>query len=231
MAQITLKSGSGAWGTPFVKFTLTYDGPLPPSGNKAKKETKWAIRAALDPQLQDLWRSHPALRAVEDNKHFPKTGGAMLAQVHHQHPGPVQITTWGPNDREILDLCEPINKHGAWFRPLVRESYALHCGLKVLFLRKERPGRIYQGGDMDGRIKTLLDALSMPQHSEQVLSPNKQSAPIYCVLEDDSLVSSLEVGTERLLTDSNHPADYVRLVIEVDVRVRQATVYNHSFLG
>jgi hypothetical protein len=42
----------------------------------------------------------------------------------------------------------------------VRNSFALHCGLKVLFLRKEPPGKVYQGGDIDGRIKTLLDALN-----------------------------------------------------------------------
>jgi hypothetical protein len=54
---------------------------------------------------------------------------------------------------------------------------------------------------------------------------------MYCLLEEDSLVSGLQVETERLLTDRNHPADYARLVIEVDVRVRQAMTYNQSFLG
>jgi hypothetical protein len=55
--------------------------------------------------------------------------------------------------------------------------------------------------------------------------------PIYCLLEDDSLVSGLDVQSERLLTDKSHPVDYVRLTIEVDVRVRQAMIYNQSFLG
>jgi hypothetical protein len=45
------------------------------------------------------------------------------------------------------------------------------------------------------------------------------------------MVSGLQVETERLLTDQNHPADYARLIIEVDVRVRQATIYNQSFFG
>jgi hypothetical protein len=135
-------------------------------------------------------------------------------------------------DSTVLDLCAAINKHGAWFRPLVRESFALHCGLKILFLRKEGPGRVYQGGDLDGRIKTLLDALTMPQHKEQVLDKTStQLDPIYCLLEDDSLVSGLDVQSERLLTDKSHVADYARLTIEVDVRVRQAMIYNQSFLG
>jgi hypothetical protein len=198
--SVQIRTG-GVWGLPVMKFTLTYDGSLPASANKLKNEEKWAIREQLSPQLKDLWTAHPALREVEDNRHFPKTGGATLRQVHHQHPGPVGVGEWRNDSPEILDLCESINKHGAWFRPLVRESYALHCGLKIIFLRQEPPGKVYQGGDIDGRIKTLLDALAMPQHREQVLASNTNFDPIYCLLEDDALVSGLEVESERLLTD------------------------------
>ena len=151
-------------------------------------------------------------------------------QMHHTN---AQDEVWVPTDPDgVLDLCEPITKHGACFRPLVRESFALHCGLKILFLRPEPPGRVYQGGDLDGRIKTLLDALSMPQHVEQVLEKDSsQQNPIYCLLEEDSMVSGLNVETDRMLCESNQPADYARLTIEVDVRVRQAMIYNQSFFG
>jgi hypothetical protein len=216
-----------------MKFTLTYDGPLPASANKPKPQAKWDIRKALHPQLKDLWTSHPALREVEDNRHFPKRGGATLTQSHHLYPGPVNpvrvLSNIGHDG--IIDLCESIEKHGAWFRPLVRESHALQCGLKITFLRQEAPGKIYQAGDLDGRMKTLLDALAMPQHREQVLGTATRLDPIYCLLEDDALVSGLEIESERLLTDQTNPQDYVRLNIEVGVRVRQATIYNQSFLG
>jgi len=145
----------------------------------------------------------------------------------YQMRGPVK----NPEPKEILDLCEPIEKHGAFFRPLVRDSYALHCGLKVRILRKEPPGKVYQGGDLDGRIKTLVDALTMPQNVEQVLDKDStEFSPIYCLLEDDSLVSGLDIESERLLGDQNNAQNWVRLTIEVDVRVRQATIYNQSFL-
>ncbi|HEY3915478.1 MAG TPA: hypothetical protein VGN61_13400 [Verrucomicrobiae bacterium] len=133
--------------------------------------------------------------------------------------------------RDFLDLCAPIEKHGAWFKPLVRENYALHCGLKITFLKKEPPGKVYQGGDIDGRIKTLVDALAMPQHAEQIIEPNKEAEAIYCLMEDDAMVSGFEVESERLLGEQSNSADFVRLTIEVDVRVRQATIYNQSFLG
>jgi hypothetical protein len=106
-----------------MKFTLTYDGSLPASANKPKNEDKWRIRKELAPQLKDLWTNHPALRAVEDNRHFPKHGGAPLTQTHHQHGGPIaavrRANLPGFSD-EILDLCEPLERHGAWFRPLIR---------------------------------------------------------------------------------------------------------------
>ena len=114
----------------------------------------------------------------------------------------------------------------------MRDSYALHCGLDILFLRKEQPGKVYQGGDLDGRIKTIVNSLTMPQHLEQVIEKTTTKLdPVYCLLEDDSLVSGVHVESERLLTDQNHSKNYVKLVIEVDIRVRQATIYNHSFLG
>jgi hypothetical protein len=227
--------GGNVWGLPAVKFTLTYDGPLPSGGNKRHNADKWRIRKAFHPQLKDLWSSHPALRQVEENRYFPEVGGTVLMQVHHQHPGPIyplmerQIAN--PDKGPVLDLCEDIVKWGVHFRPLVRESYALHCGLKVLFLRRELPGKVYQGGDIDGRIKTLLDALAMPQHAEQVIKEDGSASSLYCLLEDDSLISGLNVESERLLTADDLPRDYAKLTIEVDVRLKQATIYNQSFLG
>jgi hypothetical protein len=219
-----------------VKFNLTFEGALPSAGNKPKPEAVWAIRNALHPQLVDLWKSHPGLKFVNENREFPKTGGATFLQGHHQHPTalhPVaRAQTIGLPRPKLLDLCEEITKHGHPFRPLVRETYALHCGLKILFLRHEPPGKVYQGGDIDGRIKTLLDGLAMPQHKEQVQSaPTGTPSLVYCLLEDDSLLSGLSVESERLWGAADQPKDFVKLTIEVDVRVKQATIYNTSFLG
>ena len=231
------KRNSGQiYGLPVMKFTLTYDGPLPSSGSHPKNQAKWDIRKKLHPQLKDLSDNHPALLGVKAHNVFPKYGGAVLLQYHHDHPGPL-IPPWAPNTsrpdvkQEWIDLCEPIEKHGKTFIPLVRNSFFLHCGLKIVFLRREEPGRVYQGGDIDGRLKTLLDGLAMPQHKEQIIDDKDAPEPLYCLMEDDALISGINVESERLLSDDNLPKDYAKLTIEVDVRVRQAMIYNQSFLG
>lgn len=221
------------WGFPVMKFTLTYDGPLPASGNKAKSRVQWEIRRHFHPQLVDLWNSHPALRVI--GTEFPLDGGVLIAG-HHMYPGKIEppwLARPRPADqptRGTIDLAAPIEKHGRLFKPLVRETFALHCGLKVLLLRQEQAGRVYQGGDLDGRVKTLLDALTMPQHKEQIDHDPGPPDLLHCLLEDDALVSGLNVETERLL-GGEQPRDYVKATIEVDVRARFTTIYNQSFGG
>jgi hypothetical protein len=227
-APLSILAMDGVHGAPQMKFTLTYDGSLPASANKSKNQAKWDIRKEFDPQLRDLWASHPALIELQrdDNRYFPRQGGAQLRQEHHLYRGKAAYKQPSANSG-LIDLCAPIEKHGAIFKPLIRETFALHCGLRILFLRQEAAGKVYQGGDIDGRIKTLVDALTMPQHSEQVIEGS--STPIYCILEDDSMVSGLQVESERLL-GKELPKDYVRIVVEVEVRVRQAMIYNQLFL-
>jgi hypothetical protein len=107
---------------------------------------------------------------------------------------------------------------------------ALKCGLKILFLRKEDAGRVYQGGDLDNRLKTLFDALSVPQ-IDQVVEDNSIADPILCLLEDDGLITSVSVETHRLLSNPNASINEVKLIIEVDIGVTQSRLYNQAFLG
>jgi hypothetical protein len=148
-------------GVPLVKFTLTYDGDLRSSGNGSKKvRDKWEIRKQFDPQLRELWKISPGLQLAKRHSVIPKTDGFWMIDTHHSDPGS------GPQNEmrdNHMDLCAPIECGGRSFLPLVRETHALMCGLKILFLRKEKPGRVYQGGDLDNRVKTLLDALCIPQ--------------------------------------------------------------------
>jgi hypothetical protein len=117
-------------------------------------------------------------------------------------------------------------KHGFRFAALVAESISLLAELDFLLLWPSAPGQIFtRGGDIDNRLKTLLDALKVPGEPTALLPgafPHADETPFYCLLEDDSLVTKVAVETDRLLVPVNHPA-----MVEATIRVttRQLRVH------
>ena len=198
-----------------------YEGELRSNGRPA---TKWEIRKYFHSQLSELWKIDPALAQVRKYRRIPRGGYMMIEQHHSMNEVPV-----APVNGDAVDLLEPIVRGGREFLPLIRNSLGLRCGLKIAFMRKEEPGRLYQGGDMDNRLKTLFDALSVP-NPDQIIEDSSVADPIYCLLEDDGLISQLDVDTHRLLTKPNSSKHEVHLLIEVDVRVAHARQYNQPFL-
>lgn len=214
------------WGRDFMRFTLTYDGPLPSKGGPSEKA---AIREHFHPQLAKLWRINPTLKTVMRARYWP-TGGAWLVGSHHSEDLPPMPDA--PPNSPHLDLCEPIQIRGAKFLPLVRETLALKCELKILILRQVPPGGILDNGDLDNRLKTLFDALSIPDRSQEKQYPSPCcDGPIYTLLQNDRDVLGLEIDTRQLLTAEAEKDDFVRLVIDVTTRVVDVGPYNQSFLG
>jgi hypothetical protein len=87
--------------------------------------------------------------------------------------------------------------------PLVSEAGGFTCSLEILFLRRGQPGDlIASGGDIDNRIKVLLDGLRMPKDGAEFggLAIDVGEDPFFCLLEDDNLVTNITVTTDRLLT-------------------------------
>jgi len=124
------------------------------------------------------------------------------------------------------DIARRFTKAGFHFVPLVSKEFNLVCHLQIALLRKEEPGNVLQtGGDIDNRLKTLFDSLSVPAHENQIqnLAPAAGEDPFYCLLEDDSLVSGVEINTERLLEPLANPQD-VRLTITAIVRPTKVTI-------
>lgn len=214
---------AAASGFSLMKFILRYEGDLRSNDDFRRK---WIIRNQFHPQLEELWEVNPSLQTVKKRRYLP-TGGWWVVEGHHSLPEQVRDST---PQADTLDLCAPIVVGNRRFIPLVRDTLALQCGLKVLFLRKEPPGRVYQGGDLDNRLKTLFDALSVP-NKDQVVDEGNDDFPIHCLLEDDRLITRVDVDTQRLLSAQTASKHYVHLVIEVDIRVSQSRAYNQPFLG
>lgn len=123
------------------------------------------------------------------------------------------------------------------FLPLVNNYLRLVCSLDILFLRHEEPGSIVRhGGDIDNRLKTLFDALRMPQSIDEIPSgdaPSANESPFHCLLEDDQLITQIGVTTDRLLkpvTGTGKKAD-VLLVMHVRLRPTKATGENILLLS
>jgi len=68
-------------------------------------------------------------------------------------------------------------------------------------------------GDIDNRLKTLLDSLSIPSVQQLPRDPETDSdVRLYCLLEDDRLVTRVDVRNDRLLTVSDHSRDTIVLI-------------------
>jgi hypothetical protein len=105
--------------------------------------------------------------------------------------------------------------------PLVTHEIDVLCGLEVLFLRPDKPGDVMWAGDIDNRIKTLIDALRIPMANERYDQriPEDDEKPFFVLMEEDKLVTKLTVDTDQLLDfDSPQQANEVMLVVTVRVR-------------
>jgi hypothetical protein len=217
-----------------MKFFLTYDGPLPSSANGSKKKAEiWDIRTEINEQLDELWKVHPSLLLVSRQSfQFPRQEGYLVKEEHHSN-NPTSGVPLPPPGDDFYALTSPVQICNIWFRSLVRDSLGLVCGLDILFLRKGPKGRVYQGGDLDNRIKTLLDALRIPSEQEVAATkfPNGKPGLLTALLEDDKLVTALNVRTGQLLNRPGAPESEVRLTIEVDIKVTHPRSYNQTFLG
>jgi len=85
--------------------------------------------------------------------------------------------------------------------PLVTRKSDQIVEIRIYFYRREERGAIVRGGgDLDNRLKTLFDALRMPHYENEITATPEEGSDnrLYCLLEDDSLISGIAVETHRL---------------------------------
>jgi hypothetical protein len=218
-----------------MEFRLVYKGPL--KGTKSTEgdpKHKHMLRRYFHKQLAELWNRHHALLALKER---PLQGAGHVSILE-------QIA-------DNFVMC------GFRCVPLVSKSFSLVCGLDVLFLRPEEPGVMAgergHGGDIDNRLKTLFDALTLPKNCTGITEPPRDDEkPFFCLLEDDGRVTSLNIVTDRLLTPlkqgrpteneatmsqegslatevAMHPELEVQLVIQVKIRPIRLGIGNIDF--
>jgi hypothetical protein len=185
-----------------MRLTLHYRGNLRSNGTPLHKHE---LRQHFHKQLRTLWTQIP----LKDE-----------AQYWLQ-----------PRTQSNYCLLRPLN--GFTFVPLITAEMNVVAELSVTILRPESPGNlITQGGDIDNRLKTLFDALTMPRLPNALPAaavPNMDESPyFYCLLEDDNLITAVSVRTEQLLEPCNDQS-LVEVLIQVHTSVTRATMGNSTF--
>ncbi|MEN3335676.1 MAG: hypothetical protein V7641_5041 [Blastocatellia bacterium] len=181
--EFVYDSWPGIEGATDMEFRLVYQGRLPAAGRSlTRNEDKHRIRKTLHPQLRELWKADPRLRRYLRDRESDR-----------------------PDARLFIDIfADDYARCGYRFVPLIGgRGDEDACALDVLFLRRDQPGNLVSGGgDIDNRIKVLLDALRMPQECQEVAgqTPTSDEDPFYCLLKDDSLITKLTIETDHLLT-------------------------------
>jgi hypothetical protein len=197
-----------------VEFRLLYWGRVLASSNtKRRAAEKHLMRKQFHPQLK---------RLVQMVHSHGITGEVMSSDGAETIP---DTGSWiGLGLKKMADE-RPFN--GFRFIPLVTEDYCLRCNLEVLFLRhQDTDNLIFQGGDIDGRIKTIFDALRMPKIGELTDKdkPEDGEDPFFVLLEDDKLISQVTVSTDQLLLlpgqTEVHPNDaFLQIRVELNPTV------------
>ena len=196
-----------------MEFRLIYEGPLTSNGNALIKHE---IRKRFHVQLAELWEKHRALQLAKE-RYSLGSGGSVTF---------------------LNKLARNFQLEGFNFVPLINaKPFGLVCELDILFMRPGVPGNLVMpGGDIDNRIKTLLDALRIPHNKNEVVgSPEAHENPyFFCLLEDDALVTRINVNTDRLLkpikSEISHPENEVLLIIHVTAKAAESlTLGNITF--
>jgi hypothetical protein len=161
---------------------------------------------ALHPQIKALWQYRP----LND----------CMAWMRERCPSG-DIAIW-ERANEVL------------FSPLISKRNNLACELSITFLRQQAAGQLLgEGGDIDNRVKTLLDALRKPSNGEARQANVEALAdgePIHCLLQDDALVTKIEIETDRLLRPAANEFDLLA-IIQVNVLVTRVVWGTLAVLG
>lgn len=186
-----------------VEFRLIYKGRIPSQQSEGVVEAKHDIRLAVHEQLRALWREHPVLRDWSKLDKAEVQGARNHADI----------------------LADNYQRCNMRFLPLVSNRAGLACALDVLFLRRDPPGSpIIQGGDIDNRLKVVIDGLKMPRECSQLprdWQPGPGHNPLYCLMEDDGLITEIKVTSDRLLIprEQDEHRNAVELVIHVATKI------------
>ncbi len=199
-----------------IEFTLVYRGPLHARG--ANAEERQGIRDYFHPQLQILAHKSPEFGDWATREELPR----------------------GVRSGDVVDIRRPIEVTpfyiwevaGYEFVPLVTYVHGLACEIDIEWFRRESPGSITSGGgDLDNRLKSLIDGLRMPMSEHELggMRPGEKSRRRYCLLDDDRRITRIGVETHELLEEPTVGERPSGVELFIKVRVYSALLMNMNY--
>jgi hypothetical protein len=150
-----------------------------------------------------------------------KTNGSLThkqdirRQIHGQLKKWVEQSPFG-NLFTAKSLTEKVGSFG--FFPIAVQERDEIAELNITVLRPELAGDIVHGGDIDNRLKTFFDCLTIPKANQipKGDSPKVDEMPFYCLLQDDKLITNISVSVHQLLKPCSK--GFVCLLVHVQIK-------------
>ena len=184
-----------------MEFTLFYQGKLK---SNCRPNDKHRIRKIFHKQLKILW-NQPPLKDFSD-----------LANIDYSSDKFTLV-------KKIKDFH---------FVPRISGRMKSIAQLQITLLKPEEKGSIItNSGDIDNRLKCLLDALKIPHEPTalpKTVKPEADEVPFFCLLEDDNLITHLSVKTEQWLSDEIDASE-VLVLIHVKTQLTKFGIGNIGF--
>jgi hypothetical protein len=181
-----------------MKLSLFYRGPLK---SNADAKTKHILRKHFHDQLR---------RAIEYSPYF----------VAHKHSwiggmfsGFSELNSEKSGDHQFLALA---GNHVVGVDTSKKANSTVELDITML-----RPGPsgllLTGGGDIDNRLKTLFDALQIPDENQakRLTSSDIPSSPMCCLMSDDKLITDVRVSTGQLLDVDDNSVEVVLIITAI----------------
>lgn len=160
-----------------MEIILTYRGRIP--SRSKDRDAVWAMRREFHDQLLKLWGREPFAILKRWDDSAAEAGAPVIRR----------------------------NLGNQTFLPLLGKDIGVGADIDITLLTGQpSQKRVLSSGDLDNRVKRLVDALRAPQQDGELVSDLAPNSTWHCLLEDDDVVTSITAKLGVYLA-SNDPAE------------------------
>jgi hypothetical protein len=174
-----------------LEIILTYEGRIP--SKASSKEAVWDMRRSFDRQLKKLWGKEP-FDVLKKWEEAPFGGGAPNFLVHRKD-----------------QLFVPYYGHAV--------GVGVSLDIRLLTGMPDRQA-VINAGDLDNRIKRIIDALQAPTQNGELLDDLEPDQRWHCLVDNDSAVLGLQARLGPYLGSADPSISFAVIVARpVAIRV------------